>query len=142
VVPRPSEKAVHANLGDCSGEGGTTAGGGPTTEEGTAAGGGTTAKAEVRPGGEVIRTVVIKESEFKLDPSNVTLDKPGTYVFKARNIGNFPHALEVEDHGVEAETRQLNAGRSWKLKVDFKNPGTYEMYCPVDGHRDGGQDNG
>lgn len=110
-------------------------GGGPTTEEGTAAGGGTTAKAEATPGGEVIRTVVIKESEFKLDPSNITLDKLGTYVFKAKNIGNFTHALEIEGHGVEAETRQLNAGRSWKLKVDFKSPGTYEMYCPVDGHR-------
>ena len=111
-----------AKSGEHSGGGVTTAGGGPTTEEGTAAGGGTTAKAEARPGGEVIRTVVIKESEFKLDPSNVTLDKPGTYVFKARNIGNFTHALEIEGHGVEAETRQLNAGRSWKLKVDFKSP--------------------
>jgi hypothetical protein len=27
---------------------------------------------------------VIKESEFKLDPSRVTIDKPGTYICIAR----------------------------------------------------------
>jgi uncharacterized cupredoxin-like copper-binding protein len=102
---------------------------------GAITGGGTTAKAGATPGRGVIRTVVIKESEFKLDPSKVTLDKPGTYIFEVKNVGTFTHALEIEGNGVEAETRQMDAGNSGKIKVNFKNPGTYEMYCPVDGHR-------
>ena len=118
-----------AKSGEHSGGGATTA------EEGTTAGGGTTTEAVGTPGGEVIRTIVIKESEFKLDPSKVALDKPGTYIFEAKNTGTFTHALEIEGNGVEAETRQLNAGSSAKIKVEFKSPGTYEMYCPVDGHR-------
>jgi uncharacterized cupredoxin-like copper-binding protein len=81
------------------------------------------------------KTVVIKESEFKLDPSNLTLDKAGTYIFEAKNIGTLTHALEIEGNGVEAETSQLDAGSSGKVKVELKKPGTYEMYCPVDGHR-------
>jgi uncharacterized cupredoxin-like copper-binding protein len=28
----------------------------------------------------------------------------------------------------------LNPGQSGVLTVTFEKPGTYEMYCPVDGH--------
>lgn len=120
--------------------------GGPTSTSSGAksgehsGGGATTAEGEATPGGAVIQTVVIKESEFKLDPSNVTLDKPGTYIFKARNIGTFTHALEIEGNGVEAKTSELDAGSSGKIKVELKKPGIYEMYCPVDGHRIAGME--
>jgi len=114
----PSGTGSGAKSGEHSGGGGTAAG------EGTAPGGATTQK-----------TVVIKESEFKLDPSQVTLDKPGTYIFDAKNIGTTTHALEIEGNGVEAETSLLDAGSSGKVKVELKKPGIYEMYCPVDGHR-------
>ena len=36
--------------------------------------------------------------------------------------------------------RLLDAGSNGKIKVDFKNSGTYEMYCPVDGHRAAGME--
>src|SRR5215208_4718172 len=35
--------------------------------------------------GAVVKTIQAKETEFKLEPSEITLDKPGTYVFKAVN---------------------------------------------------------
>src|SRR5215212_4519027 len=53
--------------------------------------------------GEAIKTVVIKESEFKLSPSSVTLIKPGTYTFKAENKGSTQHSLEIEGKGVKSE---------------------------------------
>jgi uncharacterized cupredoxin-like copper-binding protein len=93
--------------------------------------------------GRPIKTVVIKESEFKLSPSTVTLSKPGTYAFKAENEGSYQHSLEIEGKGLkseggetgEAELEQvLNPGESGVLTVTFEKPGTYEMYCPVDGH--------
>jgi uncharacterized cupredoxin-like copper-binding protein len=97
--------------------------------------------------GGVIKTVLIKESEFKLSPSSVTLSKPGTYKFKAENEGSMQHSLEIEGKGVkseggeggEAQLKQvLDPGQSGVLTVSFQNSGTYEMYCPVDGHKQEG----
>ena len=85
----------------------------------------------------VVDTVAVKESEFKLNPSSITLKKPGAYVFKVENVGSFGHSLEIEGNGVQAETKVLDAGKSEEIKVDLK-PGAYEMYCPVDGHKDKG----
>ena len=97
--------------------------------------------------GGALKTIVIKETEFKLSPSSVTLSKPGTYKFKAENEGSYQHSLEIEGKGVksegseegEAELKQaLNPGQSGVLTVTFQKPGTYEMYCPVDGHEQEG----
>jgi uncharacterized cupredoxin-like copper-binding protein len=97
--------------------------------------------------GGALETIVIKETEFKLSPSSVTLSKPGTYKFKTENKGTTQHSLEIEGKGVksegseegEAELKQaLNPGQSGVLTVTFQKPGTYEMYCPVDSHEQEG----
>ena len=88
------------------------------------------------PGG--VKTVTIDESEFKLAPSSVTFSKPGTYEFKAVNKGTISHALEVEGNGVEEKTSEIAPGSSTTLKVTFTKAGSYEMYCPVDGHKNQG----
>src|SRR5215204_2382135 len=94
--------------------------------------------------GGTLKTIVIKETEFELSPSSVTLSKPGTYAFKAENKGSAEHNLEIEGEGVkskggeagEAKLEQnLGPGQSGVLTVSFQKPGTYEMYCPVIGHR-------
>jgi uncharacterized cupredoxin-like copper-binding protein len=93
--------------------------------------------------GGVIKTVAIKETQFKLSPSSVTLSKPGTYAFKAENKGTTQHSLAIEGKGIKSEGGQageaklkqaLNPGQSGVLTVTFQKPGTYDMYCPVDGH--------
>jgi uncharacterized cupredoxin-like copper-binding protein len=91
--------------------------------------------------GGVIKTTVIKETEFKLSPSSVTLSKPGTYKFKAENVGSTQHSLEIEGKGVKGEAQLeqvLDPGQSGVLTVSFQKSGTYEMYCPVDGHEQEG----
>jgi uncharacterized cupredoxin-like copper-binding protein len=92
--------------------------------------------------GGVIKTVAIKESEFKLSPSSVTLSKPGIYAFKAENNGSVQHSLTIEGNGVkgdEVELEQaLSPGQSGVLTVTFQKSGTYEMYCPIDGHEQEG----
>ena len=103
-----------------------------------------TAKKKLEPKKQdVIKTVAIKESDFKLSPSRVTLSKPGTYAFKAENNGSVQHSLEIEGKGVKSEggeageaklEQALNPGQSGVLTVSFQKSGTYEMYCPVDGH--------
>jgi uncharacterized cupredoxin-like copper-binding protein len=85
-------------------------------------------------------TIEVHLSEFKLDPSRVTVDTPGTYTFKAVNDGQFVHALEIEGHGIEEETEDIQPGESAEVTVDLAEAGDYELYCPVDDHRAMGMD--
>ena len=146
--------------GDAGSSGGSSGGGssssGKATTGGSSGGGGghdhgggnTTSSSAVTttgssPGG-VIKTIVIKETEFELSPSSVTLSKPGTYAFEAENKGSAQHSLEIDGEGVESKggkaeearlDQDLDPGQSGVLTVTFQKPGTYEMYCPIIGHR-------
>ena len=63
-----------------------------------------TAKKKLEPKKQdVIKTVAIKESDFRLSPSTVTLSKPGTYTFNAENKGSTGHSLEIEGKGVKSK---------------------------------------
>src|SRR5215204_4978204 len=119
-----------------SGESTTSASSDPSSSAATTTTNGTS--------GGTLETIVIEETEFKLSPSSVTLSKPGTYAFKAENKGSTEHNLEIDGKGIEskgggvgeAELRQnLNPGQSGVLTLTFQEPGTYEMYCPIIGHR-------
>jgi plastocyanin len=48
------------------------------------------------------------------------------------NAGKEKHALAIE--GLDVRTPEVTAGSSATLEVDLK-PGTYTVYCPVEGHR-------
>ncbi len=87
----------------------------------------------------VVKTIRVKETEFRLKPAEITLEKPGTYVFKAVNSGGTVHALEVEGQGIEEETEVIQPAQSAELKVK-PEAGTYELYCPVDGHKEEGME--
>jgi plastocyanin len=87
----------------------------------------------------VLKTIRVKEVEFALKPAEITLEKPGTYAFKAVNSGESVHALEVEGQGIEEETEEIQPSQSAELKVKLE-AGTYELYCPVDGHKEEGME--
>jgi uncharacterized cupredoxin-like copper-binding protein len=95
----------------------------------------TTGSAPSSSGGSVIKTVAVHETEYKLTPNTISLSKPGTYVFEGVNDGTTTHALEVEGNGVEQESSDISAGSSGTLKVTLPKKGTYEIYCPIDGHK-------
>jgi uncharacterized cupredoxin-like copper-binding protein len=86
-------------------------------------------------GGTVIKTVSVHETEYKLTPNAISLDKPGTYVFKGINDGTVAHALAVEGNRVDKDSAHISPGSSSTLKVTLPKAGTYEIYCPVDGHK-------
>ena len=84
-------------------------------------------------------TVTVTEMDFSLQLSQTTF-APGTYTFVAKNAGNTTHGLEIEGPGIEEqETDTLSPGDSGQLTVELQ-AGTYELYCPVDGHRDRGME--
>ena len=82
--------------------------------------------------------IEIVGTEFQLEPSEVQVDEPGTYTFVFSNEGGTIHALEVEGHGVEEETGEIDAGETAELTVELSEAGEYELYCPVGNHRDEG----
>jgi plastocyanin len=88
-----------------------------------------------KPSGTVMQTVQISEKEYSLTPRTVTLSKPGTYAFKITNSGTITHALEIEGNGVEEKSGDIQAGSSATLNVSFTKNGSYELYCPIDGHK-------
>jgi uncharacterized cupredoxin-like copper-binding protein len=95
----------------------------------------TTTSSAPSAGGSVIKTVVVHEKEYKLTPNTISLTKPGTYVFKGVNDGTTTHALEVEGNGAEQKSSDISPGSSGTLKVTLPKAGTYEIYCPIDGHK-------
>ena len=91
-------------------------------------------------GGPVLQTIQISAKEYSLTPSKVHLTKSGTYEFKATNNGTIAHALEIEGNGVEEKTGNIEPGSNETLRVTFSKAGSYEVYCPVDGHRGQGME--
>jgi plastocyanin len=71
---------------------------------------------------------------LKFVPTDVTA-KAGKATIEFDNPSQVPHAVEIE--GVSgAETKEVTGGNT-SVTVDLK-PGTYEFYCPVDGHKAAG----
>jgi uncharacterized cupredoxin-like copper-binding protein len=84
------------------------------------------------------KTVDVSETEFKLDPADPKVDK-GLVTFKVTNDGKATHSLEVEGPDGEVELEKaLQPGQSGMLKANLNKAGTYEWYCPIDGHKDSG----
>jgi uncharacterized cupredoxin-like copper-binding protein len=91
-------------------------------------------------GGSALRTIQISEQEYSLNPSTVTVAKPGTYAFKVTNDGSITHAFTVEatGGGSEVEAGSISPGSSKTVKVTLDASKRYEMYCPVPGHKQRG----
>lgn len=78
-------------------------------------------------------TVEVNLTEYKIDmPASVAA---GATTFKVTNTGKETHSFEVEGNGIEKEIKPaLKVGDTKTLQVELK-PGTYKVYCPVDGHK-------
>lgn len=74
-------------------------------------------------------------AEYRITPSQLSLDA-GSYTFTAVNDGTISHALELTGNGIDAHTPDLAfaPGHSEGFTTTLK-PGSYQFFCPVDGHR-------
>jgi plastocyanin len=102
----------------------------------------TAVELEVEASGEATAsigdTVAISLTEFALDPSQLDLSA-GTFTLEGVNDGAIAHGLAIEGEGISAATQDISyaPGTSQSFSVDLV-PGTYEVYCPVPGHKDAG----
>jgi len=76
-------------------------------------------------------TVTMTEFKFAMDPAL----KAGSYTLHAVNAGQYPHALELSGPGVSNQkTAVVQPGQSADLAVTLQ-AGSYDIWCPVPGHR-------
>lgn len=73
-----------------------------------------------------------------MQPSELALAS-GTYTFTASNDGTIGHALALQGEGISAGTPDASyaAGTSQSFTLDLA-PGTYQILCPVPGHKEAG----
>ena len=110
---------------------------GDDDDEESAGTGTSTQEEQPAPEGPASERVTLTETEFKIDPADVEVDKAGVVEFKVENAGSVTHALEVESADLEEETEDIEPGQSATLKVELAE-GTYELYCPIGNHEDQG----
>src|SRR3954471_13520691 len=91
---------------------------------GASAGGGQTIKLSADP------------SALKFDKSSLTA-KAGKVTLQMANPSSLPHAVSIEGKGVDVDGKTVEKGGTSTASAKLK-PGTYEFYCPVDGHRAAG----
>jgi uncharacterized cupredoxin-like copper-binding protein len=97
----------------------------------------TAAPAETVPAApKPAKQVVVHETEFKLDPARAAGGDVGLVSIKIVNDGKLAHALAVDGPNGEVELDgRVEPGATATLEADLDKPGTYTMYCPLDGHR-------
>ncbi len=86
------------------------------------------------------KRVTATESEYKIGLSQTSV-KAGTYVFVAVNKGKIAHSLALNGPGVSHKriAGTIAPGSSKTITVSLRK-GTYDVYCPVDGHKALGMD--
>jgi uncharacterized cupredoxin-like copper-binding protein len=98
----------------------------------------TTTNASAPASSSSSHTVTVGEKEFSITPSSIALTETGTYTFKVTNHGHIGHALEIEGHGVEQRTSTIEPGKTATLQLNLAKAGSYEVYCPIDAHKNMG----
>jgi uncharacterized cupredoxin-like copper-binding protein len=82
------------------------------------------------------KQVVVRETEFRLDPARADGGSEGLVSIRIVNDGKVAHALAVDGpNGLVELDGRVEPGASATLEADLDQPGTYTMYCPLDGHR-------
>ena len=60
-----------------------------------------------------------------------------TIVLTNPSSSGLKHGIEVEGHGIEKRAKNVGPGHKTSVTVTLKK-GTYDFYCPVDGHKAAG----
>ena len=84
-------------------------------------------------------TVTVIEKDFSIELSEKSFT-PGTHTFRVENQGSSPHDLNIKGPGLAGEeSPTIRGGGTAELTVALE-PGTYQLWCSVDGHRAKGMD--
>ncbi len=98
----------------------------------------TTVRGITVEGFRVARLFRVHESEFKITPRKIHIERFGYYGFKAINDGAVVHALVLVGPGTHKSTKNIAPGGSAEFAVFFRRSGRYRLYCPIDRHQQKG----
>jgi uncharacterized cupredoxin-like copper-binding protein len=84
--------------------------------------------------------ISLADMEADEEPLTVSVPSPGTYTFRVTNDADIVHSLEVEGHGIEAVTGDIQPGATATLEVELPEAGEYDLYCPIANHKQVGMD--
>ena len=112
-------------------------GGDDSSSSGASSSGSSGTSSNSSSGGSKLALAADPGGKLAFDKSTLSA-KAGKVTIAFTNSSGLPHAVEVEGHGVEKETKTFTDGNA-TLTVKLQ-PGTYEFYCPVDGHRQAGME--
>ncbi len=90
-------------------------------------GGGSGDSAEVAP-------VDVALTEFAIAPAAIVVPLGGS--LNVSNNGTMPHNVSVVDTAIKS--RDLQAGESEAVDLSSLEPGEYELFCAITGHKDSG----
>jgi plastocyanin len=74
--------------------------------------------------------------QLKFDKSSLSA-KAGNVTITMDNPSSVPHAVAIEGNGVDKDGETVGKGGKSTVTSQLK-AGTYEFYCPVDGHKAAG----
>jgi len=83
--------------------------------------------------GRATRTIDVSLTDFRLEPANPRLARPGTIAFAATNDGLSRHALRVDGPTGAVRSVALRPGERTMIAVRLP-AGTYKWYCPIADH--------
>jgi plastocyanin len=89
-------------------------------------------------GAETLKLAAPADGSLKFDKTTLTA-KAGKVTIDFDNPASVPHAVNVEGNGIQEKGTDTITKSKTSVTVDLK-PGTYEFYCPVDGHRAAGME--
>jgi plastocyanin len=86
------------------------------------------------------QTIRLKASSTALKFNKSRLSaRAGRVTLVMSNPSGISHAIAVEGKGVDKDGRTVGKGGTSRVSVRLKK-GTYEFYCPVDGHKAAGME--
>jgi plastocyanin len=90
-------------------------------------------------GGAQLSLAAPADGSLKFDKKELKA-KAGAVTINFDNPSGTPHAVNVEGNGIQEKgTATVTKGEA-SVTLENLKPGTYEFYCPVDGHRQAGME--
>ncbi|MBV9544047.1 MAG: cupredoxin domain-containing protein [Chloroflexi bacterium] len=84
-------------------------------------------------------TTTVVMTEFAFNPATLTVPA-GRETFVLNNAGQFPHTMHIEGNGISVDVAPAIDGGQTESGTVTLTPGTYQVWCPVDGHRERGME--